>query len=239
MTQLNKKDNKIISALVKADGSLLEIEGDYFLSTIPLRELVQSIKPAAPDDVLKAARALKYRDFFTVGLVIDKPFVFPDNWIYIHSPEVKVGRIQNFKNWSPDMVPDPQTTSLGLEYFCFDIDDIWKKDDKELIELGAREAVKLKFASRDQIIDGFVVRSPKTYPIYDKGYKERIEIIKDYLSTIENLQTMGRNGLHRYNNQDHSMLSAIYAIRNILGERHSIWDINVDEEYHEVIENNK
>ncbi len=237
--QFNKKGNKIISALIKSDGSLQEIGGDYFLSTIPLRELVQSIKPAAPDDVLKAARALKYRDFFTVGLVIDKPFIFPDNWIYIHSPEVKVGRIQNFKNWSPEMVPDSQTTSLGLEYFCFDTDDIWKKSDKELIELGTKETVKLKFASIDQIIDGFVIRSPKTYPIYDEGYKERIEIIKDYLSTIENLQTMGRNGLHRYNNQDHSMLSAIFAIGNILGEKHSIWDINVDEEYHEVIENNK
>ncbi len=239
VTHLNKKDNKIISALVKRNGSLQEIDGDYFLSTIPLRELVQSIKPAAPDDVLKAARELKYRDFFTVGLIIDKAFIFPDNWIYIHSPEVKVGRIQNFKNWSPDMVPDSQTTSLGLEYFCFDTDDIWKKGDKELVELGTKEAVKLKFASKDQIIDGFVIRSPKTYPIYDEGYKERIDTIKDYLSTIKNLQTVGRNGLHRYNNQDHSMLSAIYAIRNILGEKHSIWDINVDEEYHEVIENNK
>ena len=239
VTQLNKKGNKIISALIKSDGSLQEIGGDYYLSTIPLRELVQSIKPAAPDDVLKAARALKYRDFFTVGLVIGNPSIFPDNWIYIHSPEVEVGRIQNFKNWSPEMVPDSQTTSLGLEYFCFDTDDIWKMDDKELIELGTKEAAKLKFASIDQIIDGFVIRSPKTYPIYDEGYKERIEIIKDYLSTIENLQTMGRNGLHRYNNQDHSMLSAIFAIRNILGEKHSIWDINVDEEYHEVIENNK
>ncbi|NIM57423.1 MAG: NAD(P)-binding protein [Candidatus Aminicenantes bacterium] len=239
VTQLNKKDNKIISALVKSNGSLQEISGDFFLSTIPLRELVQSIKPAAPDDVLKAARELKYRDFFTVGLVINKPSIFPDNWIYIHSPEVKVGRIQNFKNWSPDMVPDSQTTSLGLEYFCFDTDDIWKKGSKELIELAATETVKLKFASRDQIIDGFVIRSPKTYPIYDKGYQERVLTIKDYLSTIKNLQTMGRNGLHRYNNQDHSMLSAIMAVRNILGENHSVWAINVDDEYHEIDKNNK
>jgi len=126
-----------------------------------------------------------------------------------------------------------------LEYFCFDTDDIWEKEDKELIELGTKEAIKLKFASREQITDGFVIRSPKTYPIYDEGYKERIEIIKDYLSTIKNLQTMGRNGLHRYNNQDHSMLSAIIAVRNILGENHSVWDINVDDEYHEVIKDNK
>ena len=236
---LNKRDYKIVSALVKSNGSLQEIDGDYFLSTIPLSELVLSIKPAAPDDVLEAARGLKYRDFFTVGLVINKSSIFPDNWIYIHSPEVKVGRIQNFKNWSPEMVPDSQTTSLGLEYFCFDTDDIWKKSDKELIKLGTKEAVKLKFASKDQIIDGFVIRSPKTYPIYDEGYKKRIETVKNYLSTIRNLQTMGRNGLHRYNNQDHSMLSAIFAVRNILGENHSIWDINVGDEYHEVIKNNK
>jgi protoporphyrinogen oxidase len=237
--RFNKKNNKIISVLVEADGASREINGDFFLSTIPLRELVQSINPAAPDDVLQAAQALKYRDFFTVGLIINKPFIFPDNWIYIHSPEVKVGRIQNFKNWSPEMVPDSETTSLGLEYFCFSTDDIWKKDDKELIELGKKEAAKLKFALKEQIIDGVVIRSPKTYPIYDEGYKERIEIIKDYLSTVENLQTMGRNGLHRYNNQDHSMLSAIYAIRNILGEKNSVWDINVDEEYHEAIESDK
>jgi len=236
LIQLNKKGNKIISALVKSNGSLQEISGDYFLSTIPLRELIQAIKPSAPGEVLNAARKLRYRDFFTVCLVINKSFIFPDNWIYIHSPEVEVGRIQNFKNWSPEMVPDSQITSLGLEYFCFEADKIWKKDDYELIELGKNETAKLKFASKDQVIDGLVIRSPKTYPIYDEGYKERIEIIKDYLSSVENLQTMGRNGLHRYNNQDHSMLSAILAVRNILGEKHSVWEINVDDEYHETID---
>lgn len=137
------------------------------------------------------------------------------------------------------MVPDQKTTSLGLEYFCFESDDIWEKDDKDLIELGIKEAVKINFASRNQILDGFVVRSPKTYPIYDRGYQERVEIIKNYLSTIENLQTMGRNGLHRYNNQDHSMLSAVMAVGNILGEEYSVWDINVDDEYHEIKENNE
>jgi len=237
--QFNRKDNKITSALIKSDGSLQEISGDYFLSSIPLRNLVQVIKPPAPREVLNAAEKLRYRDFFTVSLIINKSNIFPDNWIYIHSPDVRVGRIQNFKNWSPEMVPDSQTTSLGLEYFCFETDDIWEKDDKELIELATKEVIKLKFASKEQIIDGFVIRSPKTYPIYDEGYKERIEIIKNYLSTIKNLQTMGRNGLHRYNNQDHSMLSALFAVRNILGENHSIWDINVDDEYHEVIKNNK
>jgi len=233
--QLNRKENKISSALVRTNSSLEEAKADYFLSTLPLRELILSIKPAAPNDVLDAAQKLRYRDFFTVSLVIGKPFIFPDNWIYVHSPEVRVGRIQNFKNWSPEMVPNPQTTTLGLEYFCFESDEIWKKDDSQLIKLGIEEVSKLKFAKREQVIDGMVIRSAKTYPIYDEGYKERIETIRDYLSGIENLQTIGRNGLHRYNNQDHSMLSAIVAVRNILGEKHSVWDINVDDEYHETI----
>ena len=208
--------------------------GDHFLSSIPLRELITSIHPPVPDDVLTAAKGLRYRDFFTVGLVINKPFIFPDNWIYIHSLDVAVGRIQNFKNWSPEMVPEPETTSLGLEYFCFETDSVWKEDDNKLIELGKNEVVKLKFALKEQITDGLVIRSPKTYPIYDKGYQKRVEVIKNYLSSIENLQTIGRNGLHRYNNQDHSMLSAILSIRNILGENHVLWDINVDDEYHEI-----
>jgi protoporphyrinogen oxidase len=236
VVQFNRKGDKIVSALVKNNGSLQEVSGNHFLSTVPLRELVQSIKPEVPSEVLEAARDLKYRDFFTVGLIIDRPSIFPDNWIYIHSPEVKVGRIQNFKNWSPEMVPDPQMTTLGLEYFCFDTDEVWKKDDLELIEMGKEEVVKLKFAIAEQILDGLVIRSPKTYPIYDEGYRERIEVIKNYLSSVKNLQTMGRNGLHRYNNQDHSMLSAIYAIRNILDEKYSVWDINIDDEYHETIE---
>lgn len=236
LIRFNRKDDRIASALVKNSGSLQEVSGNHFLSTVPLRELIQSIKPAPPDKVLKAAQELKYRDFFTVGLIIDKPSIFPDNWIYIHSPEVRVGRIQNFKNWSPEMVPDPQMTTLGLEYFCFDTDEIWKKDDEELIEMGKKEAAQLKFASPEQILDGLVIRSPKTYPIYDEGYKERIKVIKNYLSSLKNLQTIGRNGLHRYNNQDHSMLSAMFAIRNIQGEKCSVWDINIDDEYHETIE---
>lgn len=236
VVQINRKNDKIVSAMIKNNDSHQEVSGDHFLSAIPLRDLVQAIKPDAPVEVLKAAQDLKYRDFFTVGLIIDKPSIFPDNWIYIHSPEVQVGRIQNFKNWSPEMVSDSQMTTLGLEYFCFDTDEIWNKDDRKLIEMGKEEVVKLKFASKEQILDGLVIRSPKTYPIYDEGYRERIEVIKNYLSSIKNLQTMGRNGLHRYNNQDHSMLSAMYAIRNILGEKHSVWDINIDDEYHETIE---
>lgn len=134
------------------------------------------------------------------------------------------------------MVPDPALSTLGLEYFCFDTDDIWKKSDEELIELGKDEIDRLKFASRGQVLDGVVIRSPKTYPIYDEGYKDRVETIKQFLSSLENLQTIGRNGLHRYNNQDHSMLSAIYAVRNIQGGNYSVWDINTDDSYHEIKE---
>lgn len=237
--KFNRNCTKINSVTVKTNGQVREITGDYFLSSLPLKELINAMNPPVPSNVLAAADQLKYRDFFSVNLIINNPFIFPDNWIYVHSPEVRVGRIQNFKNWSPEMVPDPKTTSLGFEYFCFDSDDVWKKDDKDIIELGKKEAVKLNFAKRGQIIDGFVVRSPKTYPIYDRGYQKRVEIIKNYLSSIDNLQTMGRNGLHRYNNQDHSMLSAIIAVGNIFGEKFSVWDINVDDEYHEIKENKK
>ncbi|MDH5744558.1 MAG: NAD(P)/FAD-dependent oxidoreductase [Candidatus Aminicenantes bacterium] len=236
LIRFNRKDDRIASVVIKKDNSIQEISGDHYLSTIPLRELIQAIKPAPPDKVLKAAQGLKYRDFFTVGLIIDRPSIFPDNWIYIHSPEVRVGRIQNFKNWSPEMVPDSRMTTLGLEYFCFDTDEIWKKDDQELIEMGKEETAQLQFATREQIVDGIIIRSSKTYPIYDEGYQERIGIIKNYLSTFKDLQTIGRNGLHRYNNQDHSMLSAMFAVRNIVGEKCSVWDINIDDEYHETIE---
>ncbi len=236
VVQIDLEGDRVASVRVESDGRTEEVRGEQFLSTLPLRELVQILNPHAPDVVREAAEGLKYRDFFTVGLIIDKPDIIPDNWIYIHSPDVKVGRIQNFKNWSPDMVPDPTTTSLGLEYFCFDTDEIWNRDDRDLIALAAVEVEKLRFASREQVRDGIVIRSPKTYPVYDRGYAERVEVIRDYLSGITNLQTMGRNGLHRYNNQDHSMLSALYAVRNLLGEDLNVWDINIDEEYHEIKE---
>jgi protoporphyrinogen oxidase len=239
VVRFNRKADTIVSATIRESGALEEIAADHFLSSIPLRELITRISPPPPDAVVEAARGLRYRDFFTVGIILAKPEIFPDNWIYIHSPDVLVGRIQNFKNWSPEMVPDPQTTSLGLEYFCFDTDPIWNEEDSRLIALGVEEVEKLKFATKDQFLDGAVIRSPKTYPIYDEGYKKRIALIQGYISTIGNLQTIGRNGLHRYNNQDHSMLTAIYAVRNILGEKLSVWDINVDDAYHEIEETKK
>ena len=166
--------------------------------------------PPPPAEVLAAANSLKYRDFLTIVLVIDQAELFPDNWIYIHEPQVRMGRIQNFKNWSPYMVPDPRDTCLGLEYFVNQGDEIWNSADDKLVALGWDELNKIGLA-RGKLIKGYVVRMPKAYPVYDTGYQERLEIIRKWLGTIENLYCIGRNGQHRYNNQDHSMATALIA----------------------------
>lgn len=225
--------DRVRSVVIRSARGQTEVDAEYFLSSLPLRELVLSMHPSPPKSVVQAARGLRYRDFFTVGLIIEKEAVFPDNWIYIHSPDVLVGRIQNFKNWSPFMVPDGKLTSLGLEYFCFETDAIWSKPDAELVEMAVKELSILGLAEPGQVTDGTVIRSKKTYPIYDARYRENIEIVKGYLAPFSNLQPIGRNGLHRYNNQDHSMLTALRAVANIMGENHSVWDVNADDEYHE------
>lgn len=209
------------------------VYGTDFISSMPVRELIQKIAPAPPEEVVSAARSLNYRDFLTVSLVINQPDVFPDNWIYIHEPDVKLGRIQNFKNWSGDMVPDPGKTCLGLEYFCFEGDGLWSMSDPELIELAKRELESINLVDTSLVEDGSVVRMPKAYPVYDTGYREALEIIREYLKGISNLQLVGRNGMHKYNNQDHSMLTAMLAARNILGADYDLWMVNADQEYHE------
>lgn len=208
-----------------------------FISSMPVTELVRRLDPPAPDDVLDAASKLNYRDFLTVCLIVDEPDLFPDNWIYVHEPDVKVGRIQNFKNWSPGMVPDLSMTSLGLEYFCNKGDDLWSMSDEALVALGTREVDQLGLAPAENVVDGCVFRVPYSYPVYDSEYKKYLDIIKRFLSTIENLQTVGRNGLHRYNNQDHAMLTGILAVRNLLdGETNDLWVVNAEDAYHEEIE---
>mgnify|MGYP001367910496 CR=1 FL=1 len=216
-----------------AAGEALEYDGRHFVSTMPLRELVQALDPLPPDDVLKAAQALRYRDYLTVVLVIDRESVFPDNWLYVHSPEVKLGRIQNYKNWSPYMVPDSSRTSLGLEYFLWDTDDMWTWSDERLIELGIRECAQIGLIDPREVKDGTVVRMEKAYPVYDQTYQGSVDTIRRYLETFSNLQTIGRNGLHRYNNQDHSMLTGVYAAGNILGDKRDVWSVNTEKEYHE------
>ena len=216
---------------VDAGGETLT--SDHFVSSVAVRDLVECLSPAPPDNVRAAARRLQYRDFLTVALIVRRRDVFPDNWIYVHDSSVKLGRVQNFKNWSPQMVPDPETTCLGLEYFCSQGDGLWSLSDRELIDLGTRELEALGFVEAQEVIDGQVVRVEKAYPIYDRGYADALAEIRDFLGAIENLQLVGRNGMHRYNNQDHSMLTAMLAARNIQGANFDLWDVNVDQEYHE------
>lgn len=205
----------------------------HIVSSAPVRELVQKLSPK-PISLLHA-RALRYRDFLTVALMVDKPDIFADNWIYIHDPSVKVGRVQNFGSWSPEMAPDGMTC-LGLEYFCFEDDGLWAMSDEDLIALATREAIKVGLVSASDVTDGCVVRQPKAYPVYDDAYRDhmatiRLELEQNYPS----LHLIGRNGMHKYNNQDHAMMTAMLTARNILaGERiYDIWQVNEDAEYHE------
>lgn len=214
-------------------GELAEFGAEHFISTMPLRELIHALDPPPPDEVIEAANRLRYRDYLTVVLIVKREAVFPDNWIYIHAPEVKMGRIQNYKNWSPEMVPDPSRTSLGLEYFLWEKDEEWRWPHERLIELGVKECVRIGLADPSEVEDGTVVRMKKAYPVYDQHYHESLAVIRNYLESFSNLQTVGRNGLHRYNNQDHSMLTAVYAARNIAGEQNDVWSVNTEMEYHE------
>jgi protoporphyrinogen oxidase len=200
---------------------------------MPLNELILRLDPPPPADAVEAAQGLRYRDFVLVGVVLDRARSFPDNWIYVHSPEVKVGRIQNFKNWSAAMVADAQKTSLGLEYFCTQGDAIWSMPDADLIALAGQELAQLGLADAADIEDGIVVRQPKAYPIYDGEYEAHLQVLRRFLAPVDNLQTIGRNGMHRYNNQDHSMLTGLLAVRNLLGENHDLWSVNTEQSYHE------
>jgi protoporphyrinogen oxidase len=217
------------------DGSTHLVEGSHYISTLPMRELVQAFDPALPAPVRQAADRLKYRDFLTVALIVNKAELFPDNWIYLHDPDIVAGRIQNFKNWSPDMVPDPSKTCLGLEYFCFEGDGLWASSDEDLVKLGSQDLMKLRMCKPEEILGGFVVRQPKAYPVYDDEYKRHVRTIRDCLEEqAPNLQLVGRNGMHHYNNQDHSMMTALCAARNIaVDAKLDPWSVNTDAQYHE------
>ena len=209
-------------------------EPRHVISSLPLRTTVSIADPAPPDHVQAAAQGLRYRDFLTVALVLDGEDLFPDNWIYIHEPGVQVGRIQNYRSWSPWMVPDPEKACVGLEYFCFEGDSLWAMSDDALVDLATTELAALRLADPSKVERGHVVRVPKAYPMYDAEYAERVATIREWLDPIENLQQVGRNGLHRYNNSDHSMLTAIRAVDNYMrGAGHDIWAVNADSAYHE------
>jgi protoporphyrinogen oxidase len=206
----------------------------HVISSAPVRELMNSIEPRAASAA--AADKLRYRDFITVALVVDKPDLFPDNWIYIHEPSVRVGRIQNFRSWSPEMVPDARLSCLGLEYFCFEGDGLWTSPDEDLIALAKRELAAIGLANEDDVKDGCVVRQKKAYPVYDDEYKAHIDTVReDIAAHYRTLHLVGRNGMHKYNNQDHAMMTAMLTVRNILaGETlYDVWNVNEDAEYHE------
>lgn len=211
----------------------LRLRGDTFFSSMPMRSLIRALSPEPPREVVEAAEGLRYRDYLTVILILKTDNLFPDNWLYIHDPTVKVGRIQNYKNWSPEMVPSPDLTSLGLEYFCDVGDELWAMSDSELIELGTKELSALGLLRSDQLRDGTVVRVPKAYPVYDDSYQQCVDMVRDFVqSKLPNLQMIGRNGMHRYNNQDHAMWTGILGARNALGlGKYDLWKVNADAEY--------
>ncbi len=216
-----------------ADGERETYTARHVVSSAPLRELVERITPT-PISLLHA-RALRYRDFLTVALMVRKDELFPDNWIYIHDPSVKVGRVQNFRSWSPEMVPDGMSC-LGLEYFCFEGDDLWSAADGDLIALAKKEVAQIGLVSPHEVVDACVVRQAKAYPVYDEDYRDNVAAIRlDLETSYPTLHVVGRNGMHKYNNQDHAMMTAMLTARNIMaGARlYDVWNVNEDAEYHE------
>jgi protoporphyrinogen oxidase len=219
-----------------ADGQQDILMVDEVVSSAPLRELTLHLTPRAPQPALQAAQQLRYRDFITVVLIVKDEALFDDNWIYIHEPGVKVGRIQNFKSWSPEMVPDPSYSCYGLEYFCFEDDGLWSSHDEALLELAKREFASIGLCSLDKVVDGCVVRQPKAYPVYDDNYAQHVETLRHTLASFyPGLHVVGRNGMHKYNNQDHAMMTAMLCVENIAAgqELYDLWQVNEDAAYHE------
>ncbi len=232
IVEISKEDDHYL--VTTKDGE--QFKADNILSSMPLAHLPKTIKPSPSKEVLNSGENLKFRDFLSVALVINEEDAFPDNWIYIHEPGVKVGRVQNYGSWSPFMVKEGKTC-LGLEYFVNIGDELWSMEDEKLIALATDELEKLSLIKKDSSLEGYVVRMPKAYPVYDLNYSKNIENIADWLSKEhKGIHPIGRNGMHRYNNQDHSMMTAVKSVRNIvLNEVNDIWKINVEEDYHEEI----
>jgi protoporphyrinogen oxidase len=219
-----------------ADGEVRQEVADHVISSAPLRALVRGLSPAVSDAAREAAGKLRYRDFLTVALVVKDRGQFTDNWVYIHDPGVKVGRVQNFKSWSPEMVPDPSLNCYGLEYFCFEGDGLWSASDADLVALAKQEIAKIGLADPADVLDGTVVRQPKAYPVYDDDYARHVGTIRAELDDrYPNLHLVGRNGMHKYNNQDHAMMTALLCAENIRAGRpvYDLWAVNGDAEYHE------
>jgi protoporphyrinogen oxidase len=222
------------AVIYEHDGRKIRVEAEHVISSMPFSALARSMDPPPPAEVVSAADDLHYRDFLTVALVVPESAGFPDNWIYIHDPDVKVGRVQNFGSWSPFMVKEGGTC-LGLEYFVMEGDEMWEMSDADLVALASKELEAIGLAGVDLVQSGYVVRMPKAYPVYDEGYRSAVETVRRWLAEeVPNVHAVGRNGMHKYNNQDHSMYTAMLTVENILGTaEHDIWAVNVEEEYQE------
>ena len=233
--RLRHENGKVTSIDIESNGNTQTIRTDHVVSTMPLSALARQLDPPPPPSVLEAADGLQYRDFLIVALACRKVDIFSDNWIYIHDPGVRVGRIQNFRNWSPDLVAPGNGTVLGMEYFCSRRDDLWKMDDQDLIALAKREIASLGLVAESDLTEGHVVRELNAYPVYDKEYRAHVDTLREYFTkTFTNLQTAGRNGLHRYNNQDHSMLAGHHAALTLLGRKGlDPWEVNTERSYYE------
>ncbi|MBE0429922.1 MAG: NAD(P)/FAD-dependent oxidoreductase [Thermoleophilia bacterium] len=231
---VNHEGGRITSVDVEsADEGNYRLEVESLCSSMPLTELVLAMRPQASEDVRHAAGSLRYRDLITVNLMVDKPQVTDQTWIYIHDPTITLGRVHEPKNWSVDMAPEGKS-SIVAEYFCFEGDSIWTMDDRELIDLTIADLDRrLGFLKKEEVIDGFVVRVPKAYPMYELGYEEPLKKVMDYVGGFSNLEIVGRYGTYKYNNMDHSMKTGILAARNLLGESHDIHEVNLKKEYHE------
>jgi protoporphyrinogen oxidase len=206
------------------------------ISSAPLRDLAGMVDLTQP--ARSAAESLRYRDFLIVALFVRGPNPFPDNWIYVHDPDVRVGRVQNFRSWSPAMVPDPDLNCLGLEYFCFNHDALWREKDADLVALATEEVARIGLVAKAAVVGGVVVRQPKAYPVYDRDYRANVEIVRREIEArYPALHQVGRNGMHKYNNQDHAMMTAMLTVKNILSgaRQYDVWNVNEDAEYHETV----
>jgi len=229
VTEIKKMNNAYV--VITDDNS--EFTATHIISSLPLAHLPKIISDAKNSEIVEAGKNLKFRDFLTVAIVVDLQDSFPDNWIYIHDPDVKVGRIQNYGNWSPYLVKDNKTC-LGMEYFVNRGDELWEMDNNDLIDFAKKELISLGILEKKSLLQGYVFRMPKAYPVYDLEYSENVDTISNWiLNNHPDVYPVGRNGMHRYNNQDHSMVTAYLSIRNILGEKNDIWNVNVEDEYHE------
>jgi protoporphyrinogen oxidase len=233
VTRIEHENGRATAVIAEIDGVPTRYPCSHVISSMPISALLRAMEPPVPDHVGAAADALRYREHITVALVMPEADGFSDNWVYINDPNVKVGRVQNFGRWSPYLVKDGRTC-LGLEYFVNEGDEWWTMSDEDLIAAGKRELGRIGLIDPSRVEAGYVVRTPKAYPFYDADYKANVEILAGWLAThAPNVFPVGRNGMHRYNNQDHSMLTAMLSVENIFGASHDIWAVNVEAEYHE------